>query len=676
MAFSPIDFKQELNEDQYAAVTAGRGPALVLAGAGSGKTRTLTYRVAWLLLEEGMHPNELLLLTFTNKAAREMIERVQTLTGLGQSPRWSGTFHSIGGRLLRQYGSEIGVAQNYTIMDQGDAESLLTTIIKDSDKAFLKNKDHPKAKVIHGLLSYARNTHQPLRDLLKARFPWQEHLVGKIEGFVKLYDTVKREQQVADYDDLLVLWLKLLREFPAVREACQKRFPYILVDEYQDTNVIQAEIIDLIGSHHNIMAVGDDAQCIYTWRGANFENIRSFPERHPGTRIFKILTNYRSTPPILDFANSILEMQPGNSGYRKELIPHRKGSIRPNIVPLMDTRQQAQFLVSRIEALYHQGIALKDIAILYRAHYQALDAQLEFTRQGIPFLITSGLKFFEQAHIKDFVAQLRLLSNPDDSPALERLLCLLPRVGPAAVRKIRDAAGKVMEKERAAAERGLDLFLTPQPAAGCFFKALANKDVVAKVPADAREDYESMVATLCELVPMLTGNPPESPARIVEHALDGWYGDYIRNVYTDWDNRRDDLNSIISFAERFETMAELLAQLVLVNSETSDKQIDPDDNAVRMTTIHQAKGLEFPVVFLISCADEWLPLKRAIEEGDVDEERRLFYVAVTRAMDELFICFPMLSNVRGGGVMRLPPSRFIEEIPPERYEKMRVRSGW
>ncbi|HSH10018.1 MAG TPA: ATP-dependent helicase [Oceanipulchritudo sp.] len=675
MNWSPIDFKADLNDDQYAAVTAEPGPALVLAGAGSGKTRTLTYRVAWLLIEKHLSPDQLLLLTFTNKAAREMIERVQSLTGLGQTPRWSGTFHSIGGRLLRRYGHHLGLSQSYTIMDQSDSESLLTSVIKDADKAFLKNKDHPKPKVIHSLLSYARNTRQDFDDLFRDRYPWHDRITASVSGFVKLYDTAKREQQVVDYDDLLVLWLKLLQDFPEVRTACQEHFPYILVDEYQDTNIIQAGIIDLIGAHHNIMAVGDDAQCIYTWRGANFENIRSFPERHPGTRIYKILTNYRSIPPILKLANDVLAMQPGDAGYPKELVANREGRQLPYVVPLMDTRQQAQFLVSRIEALYDEGIALSDIAILYRAHYQALDTQLEFTRRGIPFIITSGLRFFEQAHVKDFVAQLRVLANPDDSPAFERLLCLLPKVGPVTVRKCRDAVAKVLEKQLRKAAGPGDLFINGPSQKPDFFSALASEEVASKIPADARDEYKSMVATFLEVRPLMTGDAQATPASIVEQALQGWYGDYIRNVYPDWENRQEDLQSIIGFASRFDTMSELLSQLVLLNSETSDRHIDPDDNAVRLSTIHQAKGLEFPVVFLISCADEWLPIKRAIEEGDVDEERRLFYVAITRAMDELYISFPMMHAGRGG-VQRLMPSRFLAEIPRDSYEKLSVRPGW
>jgi DNA helicase-2/ATP-dependent DNA helicase PcrA len=679
MNLSPIDFAADLNADQHAAVTAPDGPSLVLAGAGSGKTRTLTYRVAWLLLERGLHPDQLLLLTFTNKAAREMIERVQSLTGIGQTPRWSGTFHAIGGRLLRQYGNHIGLSPNYTIMDQSDAEGLLTTVIKDLDKGFLKNKDYPKAKVIHGLVSYARNTRQAFEELFRDRYPWHETIAARVAGFVSAYDAAKREQQVVDYDDLLVLWLRLLQEFPEVRDACRQRFPFILVDEYQDTNIIQAEIIDLIGAHHNIMAVGDDAQCIYTWRGAHFENIRSFPERHPGTRIYKILTNYRSTPPILRLANTVLAMQPGDAGYPKELVANRKGRIRPYVIPVVDTRQQAQFLVSRIEALYEEGVALSEIAILYRAHYQALDAQLEFTRRGIPFIITSGLKFFDQAHVKDFVAQLRLLANPDDSPAFERVLCLLPKVGPATVRKCREVADNALRKLRAGrtTARTGDLFNKASGAAEPdFFDALALDEVVKKIPPDAREDFSAMVATLLEARPLARGPEALAPAQVVERVLEGWYGDFIRNVYTDWENRQEDLQSIISFAARFETMSELLAQLMLLNSETSDKHLEPDDQAVRMTTIHQAKGLEFPVVFLISCADEWLPIRRAIEEGDIDEERRLFYVAITRAMNELYISFPLMHASRGGGIQRLLASRFLAEIPKDDYEKLSYGHGW
>lgn len=681
MSFHPIDFRGDLNDEQYAAVTAPDGPALVLAGAGSGKTRTLTYRVAFLILERGIDPRDLLLLTFTNKAAREMVERVMELTDSPYPPAWGGTFHSIGGRILRRHGDKIGLKQSYTILDSGDSESLLKKVINDHDKTYLKNKDNPKAKVIRDLISYARNTREAVDSVAKHRFPWLEALPGQIKTFAELYECEKREMHVTDYDDLLVLWLKLLKDHPEVRDYYTGKFKHVLVDEYQDTNSLQSQIIDLLCPHHNIMAVGDDAQCIYTWRGADFENISSFPDRHPETTIYKIVRNYRSTPEILDLANSVLAAQPASSGYEKELIPARDHSTLPYVVPVMDTRMQAQFLISRIEGLYDEGYKLGDIAILYRAHFQALDTQLEFTRKGIPFVITSGLKFFEQAHVRDYIAQLRFVSNPEDLTALERFLCLLPKVGPATVRKILKHCQKEIEKARKAQrEASGDFFIdndAPDPTS--LITALAREDTIAKVPADARPDYASLVATLQELSALMrkdvTGEDQsrESPGEIVALGIEGWYGDYLATVYTDADRRREDLEGLVSFAQRYQTMAELLAQLVLLNSETSDKSVEGHtDDAVRMSTVHQAKGLEYPVVFVIGCADELFPLRRAIENGDVEEERRLFYVAVTRAMDELYLTIPILSGGRGGP-LRMEPSRFIQELPSERYERLGFR---
>lgn len=675
MSVHSIDFRAELNDEQYAAVTAPDGPALVLAGAGSGKTRTLTYRVAYLILEQRIDPRDLLLLTFTNKAAREMVDRVMALTDARYPPSWGGTFHGVGGRILRKHGGKIGLESNYTILDVGDADSLLAGVIKDDDKAFTKQKENPKPKVIHEIISFARNTRQPIRTAAEERFPWSKGLPGAIERFAILYEKRKLEMQVADYDDLLVYWLKLLQEHEDVRAFYQYKFRHVLVDEYQDTNSLQSEIVDLIAPHHNIMAVGDDAQCIYTWRGADFENIRSFPERHPETKIYKIVKNYRSTPGILALANSVLAAQPVGSGYDKELVAARAGGVPPYVVPVMDTRQQADFIISRVEGLFDQGYQLGDIAVLYRAHFQALDLQLEFSRRSIPFVITSGVKFFEQAHIRDFVAQLRFISNPQDIQALERLMCLLPRVGPATVRKILKAANKhVAAAQKRNLENEGNLFEGGrEPADERLIAALAHKDVADKMPADAREDYAQLVATLDELDLMLRDeHHTPSPSAVIERGIEGWYGDFIRTAYTDADRRREDLEGLVGFAQRFPTMAELLAQLVLLNSETSNRGVELENDAVRMTTVHQAKGLEYPIVFVISCADELFPLRRAIEEGDVEEERRLFYVAVTRAKDELYICFPMLNSGRGGP-LRMEPSRFLQEIPPARYERLGFR---
>ena len=677
MDWSPIDFRRELNDEQYAAVTAEAGPALVLAGAGSGKTRTLTYRVAYLLLEKRVHPDSMLLLTFTNKAAKEMTERVRNLIGMGPLPRWSGTFHSIGGRMLRRYGEQVGLKPSFNILDQADAESLLTKVIKESDKQFLKNKENPKAKVLLNLISYGRNTQKPLSALTDERFPWDAGLRQKIEGFAKLYQAAKLEQQVTDYDDLLTNWLTLVRDVAEVRDACQRQFGWILVDEYQDTNTLQSEIVDRIAGDHNIMAVGDDAQCIYTWRGANYENIRGFPERHPGTTVYKILTNYRSSPEILSFANSVLKAQPMGSGYEKELIPAKPSRSRPWVVPVMSSHEQALFIATRIRALYEEGYALEEIAILYRAHYQAVDVQLELSRQAIPFVITSGVRFFEQAHIKDFVAQLRVVSNPQDQSGYDRLLGLLPRVGPATIRKILQAADKVFQKRKSEADQAAgDLFKSGPDAGELNWVDVLDEDsVAAKVPVDAREDYLSLVATLQEILAQIRKGDKDAaaPSALVEQALDGWYRDFLPNVYPDWQDRQEDLDSLVAFASRFETLTEFLAQLVLMNSETGDKGVDLENDLVRMSTIHQAKGLEFPIVFVLSCAEELFPLRRTIETGDVEEERRLFYVAVTRAMDELYLSFPMIYHSRGGS-QQLEPSRFLREVPKAHYEKLHYHS--
>lgn len=661
-----IDFANLLNDEQLAAVQADPGPSLVLAGAGSGKTRTLTYRVAWLVQEKGVHPDGILLVTFTNKAANEMIQRVQQLSHLPRKPRWSGTFHSIGARLLREFGHLAGLKPNFTILDDGDSESLLADVVKRHDKAFLKEKSHPKPRVILGMISYARNTGADFEEMVHDRFPYDKRAQGALCTFAKLYGEAKSEQQVTDYDDLLVLTRDILRDHRDARERLEMRFPWILVDEYQDTNVIQAEIIDLIGGHHNIMAVGDDAQCIYTWRGAEFANIRGFPERHPNTRIYKILTNYRSTPQILDFANAVLSSQPVGSGYAKELIPWRGDGETPVVVPTADTMVQARLVATRIRNHYDEGHGLGEIAVLYRAHYQALDLQLELTKQGIPFVITSGVKFFEQAHVRDFVAQLRVISNPGDQPAFQRLFQLLPKVGPASVTKVID---------QAIALRDLSPDRTSSDPIG-MIRALADERTVARVPKAARGEYNALMATLLELDEAHNRrHPPAKPTELVEIALDGWYRDYMRNIYPDWETRQDDLDSLVEFGGRYETLIELLAQITLLNSETTQKSIETDKDVVRLSTIHQAKGLEFPVVMLIGCAEDLFPLRRVVETGDIEEERRLFYVAVTRARDHLMLTYPMEQRGRGG-YMPLGPSRFLREIPPNRYEKISFHHRW
>ncbi len=784
--FPPIDYAAELNPEQLAAATAPDGPALVLAGAGSGKTRTLTYRVAYLL-EQGVRPWDILLVTFTNKAAREMLGRVEDLTNTPRSQFWGGTFHSLGQRILRRHGGVLGIDPGFTILDQGDSEALLSETIRALDPGFTKNKDHPKPKVIYEMFSYSRNTGQLLVDVVESRYPWLKELADQLLRFTQAYTDRKRKAQLCDYDDLLELWLRLLTQGDCahVRDHLQTRFRYVLVDEYQDTNTVQAGIVNrMAAQHRNLMVVGDNWQCIYTWRGAAFENMAEFAERFPERKIYKVETNYRSTPAILNLANDLMGHHPPIDGYPLNLKAARPERDLPLIVPQLDTRQQAWWILRKIEHLLDEGRALRDIAILYRAHFQALDLQMEFSRAGVPYTITSGVRFFEQAHIRDLVAQLRFLSNPYDQPAFVRVIGLLPKVGeitavrlhellqrtsdrygtthvaamlhPDVLRKVPSAA---VDSWRSLAETLAQVeaamggpTVRPRPPAGGNAEPAGNRDgdptdldgdsagpgsspvsataaarkrakkssakrtrrqgsdaaarnssVTAPVPslpaptgdlfgpedflattdparqdspanqgasppssadgADASVSTENAAAT-----PAGSANPgtSASPEEIVTLTIDGWYGDYLRNLYDNWQSRRDDLDSLKGFASRYDSMTEMLAQLVLLNSETSDRRIDPEEDTVKLSTVHQAKGLEFPVVFILGLSDNLFPLKRAIESGDLDEERRLLYVAVTRAQDELYLMYPRMTT-SGGPPQMLQPSRFLHDLPETRY---------
>jgi DNA helicase-2/ATP-dependent DNA helicase PcrA len=648
-----IDFKAQLNEDQYRAVTADPGPLLVLAGAGSGKTRTLTYRVAWLL-SQGVRPGEILLLTFTNKAAKEMLYRVQELTGIEPKRFWGGTFHSIGHRALRMYGEAIGLARTFTILDAEEAERLLKQVVESQDKSFFKDKTRPRPGPLFGIISLARNTQLGVEETVAKYFPHYEEISDRLPAFANAYDLRKREQKVCDYDDLLEHWLALLKQAPEVSAYFTQRFRHVLVDEYQDTNTLQAQIVDTIGAHHRVMAVGDDAQCIYSWRGANFENIMSFPERHPGTAIHRIETNYRSTPEILNLANGVLMAQPKGRHFDKELRAARGHMEKPYVVQAMDDREQAEFIVKRVRALHEdEGVSLSNIAVLYRSHFIAVETQIALARAGIPYHITSGVKFFERQHIRDLVALLRFVYNPSDTQAWERIAILLPKVGEKGAQKIHAAAlahAKDFQKD--------------------FIDALGAEDVRAKVAKDAKTEWDTLVVSLGQVAESMRTS---SPSDAVETAIDGWYGDYLKGAYADYMDRLEELKALVGFAQRFEETQDFLAQILLLNSETSDRHVDQEMDAVKLTTVHQAKGLEYDVVFLVGLADGQFPGRRSIEAGDVEEERRLFYVAVTRARNELYLCYPKIAARPGPGGMINTPSRFLQELSPDLYQQLKIK---
>src|SRR5213082_1760217 len=422
-----IDYAAELNEQQLAAVTAPPGPMLIIAGAGSGKTRTLTYRVAYLL-ENGVDARNILLLTFTNKAARQMLDRVSNLLPVDAAGIWGGTFHSIGNRMLRHHGSALGYSSGFTIMDREDQKDLIATVVASSG-IDPKEMRFPKADVLADIFSFVVNTERPIEELLAEKFPYFLPLLEQIKDVQARYERKKKATNSVDFDDLLEKTLRMLLEHEHIARVYRRQFQFILVDEYQDTNKIQADFIDILArEHQNVMVVGDDAQSIYSWRGANFQNILEFPNRYPKAQMFRIELNYRSVPEILEVANSAIATNVKQ--FKKNLSATRDSkAMKPALIALNDGSEQAQFVAQRILELRDEGVELNEIAVLYRAHYHAVELQLELSRRGIPYQITSGIRFFEQAHIKDVASFIRFVANPRDEVAFNRMVKLLPGIG-------------------------------------------------------------------------------------------------------------------------------------------------------------------------------------------------------------------------------------------------------
>src|ERR1043165_9077509 len=428
-------YRAELNEEQFNVATSGAGAALVVAGAGSGKTRAITYRVAYLI-EQGVAPARIMLATFTNRAAREMLRRVETLTSAGDTRRvWGGTFHRIANLILRRHAASLGYESNYTILDSEDAKDFVSTCV-DEAGIDTKARRFPKAEVLQDIISFANNTDRPIEEIIARRYPYFEPLTEAIKRVDSIYMERKRERNVMDYDDLLLNWKRLVMEKTDIASLYADQFQHILVDEYQDTNKLQAEIVDLLGvKHRNVMVVGDDAQSIYAWRGAEFTNIYEFPARYPEAQVYRLETNYRSTPEILALANAAIASN--RKQFPKTLRPARNSKgLLPALIPARDADQQAAFIAARILELRDEGIPLEEIAVLYRSHYHSLELQLELTRRGVPYRLRSGVRFFEQAHIKDVISYLRVTVNPRDEIAWKRILRLIPQVGNATANRI------------------------------------------------------------------------------------------------------------------------------------------------------------------------------------------------------------------------------------------------
>jgi len=676
-----VDYAAELNKQQFAAVTAAPGPLLVIAGAGSGKTRTLTYRVAYLL-ENGIDPRNILLLTFTNKAAREMLGRVANLLPVDSSGLWGGTFHSIGNRILRRHGSALGYSSAFTIMDREDQKDLIDAVVISAG-IDPKEIRFPKGDVLAEIFSFVVNTEKPVEELLAEKFPYFVPLLEKIQDVRERYEKKKKATNSMDFDDLLQKTLSMFQQHERIAEIYRRQFQFILVDEYQDTNKIQADLVDLLArDHRNVMVVGDDAQSIYSWRGANFQNILEFPKRYPDAQVFKIEMNYRSVPEILEVANAAIAANVHQ--FRKHLSATRESeALKPALVALNDGAEQAQFVAQRILELRDENVDLNDIAVLYRAHYHAVELQLELSRRGIPYQITSGIRFFEQAHIKDVTAFIRFVANPRDEVAFKRMAKLLPGIGNRtaenlwrewenAVAAAGDLSAVALAKadDRGSAATSTEAGVNDPPQGGYSF---GNALSIMKVPQKSKKAWEQLAHTLDEIAP---AGQPNMPSEMVTSVVEAIYDDYAKANFTNYELRREDLNQLAIFARQFKDVHEFLSQLALisnVDAEAASTQIS-DKEAVNLSSVHQAKGLEFHTVFVIWLTDGMFPSNRSLDTRDaLEEERRLFYVAITRARDELYLTYPQMRLSGGYGDVFQRPSRFLQEIPNELVEDWQVQ---
>ena len=642
------DFSKLLNPEQCAAATAGEGPLLVLAAAGTGKTRTLVHRVA-CLVERGVPPGRILLLTFTNRAAREMLERAEKVVGPAASAIWSGTFHSIAARFLRRYGSFLGYASSFQILDEDDQKKLIGDIIRSSVK---DPADFPKKDVIAKIISEAANEQMPVAFVASR---WQTKAAGvdpeAIDAIATRYVERKRELGAMDFDDLLVNALRLLKECPQVCALLQEHFMYVLVDEYQDTNGLQAEFTDILAAkHRNLMAVGDDFQCIYTWRGAQIENILDFPKRWEGCRVIKLERNYRSVAGVLDVANVVMKDAPQQ--FDKTLRPARaeRGEL-PWVYTVWDGKSQAQEIQRLVSQMRELGYRYGDMAVLYRSHYQSIDIQMTLARMKLPFRITSGVGVFEQVHTKDVLAYLRLLVNPADELSFLRFVRLLPGVGEVGAKRLWEKLGHRFDMATAASRTAFGEMLGAK--AKPLWPALARGFEAAFAHLAAGE-IGALTGEFCDL----------------------FYEDYLRKEFEepDAEDRLDDLKELSSqIADAEGGLGGFLDDVALLTN-LDVRRNDPDTDRLTLSTIHQAKGMEWPVVFVPWLAEGSFPSAKAGEEGRMDEERRLFYVVVTRAKDRLYLFSPQTRKSPDGGDFPVEPSVFVREIPSALVQTRRVSS--
>jgi DNA helicase-2/ATP-dependent DNA helicase PcrA len=640
-----IDYAGELNAAQFQAATTLEGPLLVIAGAGSGKTRTLVYRVA-RLVESGVNPGQILLLTFTRKAAEEMLRRAAGLVGASCERVAGGTFHSFANTVLRRQARRLGLEPNFTILDRGDAEDVVN-LLRARAGLDRKERRFPRKGAIVEILSMAVNRACSVPEVVEASYA---HLYDHLDDLVRLgeqYARYKRERNLVDYDDLLVHLRDLLRDHPEAAAHLSTTYRYVMVDEYQDTNPLQADIVrGLAVVHHNVMAVGDDSQSIYSFRGATFRNIMDFPSLFPGTLVIKLEENYRSTQPILDLANAIIDR--ALEKHTKVLRTRKAGGLAPQLVQCADEQTQSRFVCQRILELREEGVPLDEIAVLFRSSFHSFDLELELQRADIPFVKRGGFKFIETAHVKDVLAHLRVVANPRDAVSWHRVLLLLDGLGP---RTAEDLVGRLATAaDLASATECLEAY----PRRGPYTKELGHLAVLLR-----------------ELAPD-TLPPGEQVARVVS-----FYAPMLRHLHPeDHPKREKDLEHFVTIAGRYRSLAALLTDMALEPPTDSVGDVlaaEVEEGLLTLSTIHSAKGLEWSTVFVIWLVDGRFPSHHNLHgEEEIEEERRLLYVALTRAKDLLYLSYPIDIYDRSTGMVLGNPSRFIEGLPGELLARVQV----
>ncbi|HJX74441.1 MAG TPA: ATP-dependent helicase [Candidatus Deferrimicrobiaceae bacterium] len=628
-----VDYDGVLNPRQREAVLHGNGPLLVIAGAGTGKTRTLIYRVA-RLVETGVPPPSVLLLTFTRRAAEEMLRRASLLLDRRCDRVSGGTFHSFANTVLRRHAGAIGFGENFTILDRADSGELVGLLRQEIHVAH-RTVRFPRKETLADLYSRAVNRGEDVAATVERNAPHFLYCLDDILRIHRLYGVAKRERNLMDYDDLLVHLATLLAEHAGVRRTVSESFRHILVDEYQDTNRIQAEILRLLAdTHDNVMTVGDDSQSIYSFRGARFRNILDFPSDFPGAKVVYLEENYRSVQPILDFTNEIIAQ--AAEKFPKRLFTSRGGGQKPSILSAPNERTQSMFVADRILELHEEhGVPLREIAVLFRAAYLSFDLEVELAKRHIPYRKYGGFKFLETAHVKDVIAHLRLIENPRDTVSFSRALMLVPGVGR---KRSAEMARRAYEEASYAPVLSMLALMKSSEAAG-------------RLSGCIRELAEKPLP------------PSEMMARVL-----AYYRPLLEAKFDDYPRRLKDLEHLESLCARYRSLSSFLAEVTLEPPQASVGDIvapEGDDDTLTLSTIHSAKGLEWSVVFLIWVLDGKLPLSRAAEdEEEMEEERRLLYVAATRAKNTLVLTYPVNIYERASGTVLSLPSRFVEEIPP------------